>query len=973
MTFDPNDPRLTAYVLGEIDPAESAEIEAMLESSAEGRQAVEEIRRTIGWLTDQFRDEQTAHAPTPESNHRPIAMVSVKQAMADRPWWRRAAPRLAGLAALLLLGATVMLVSIEPMGRKAEDKAMAGEAASAAPQVVMEKLERRLGDAPAEAPHYAQYASRAVPWASKASPPSGAKEARDLQSRMGGGMGMGGMKGSNLAAAPPAPARAKEHLAEKEAVLGRAGVGAEAPMQNGRGLGMAREEKLGDVGRRAANLALVTPQKPYSRPLGQVAAAPSSVNRPARNMAPSSLQAGAGPTSSRALGYVDDGSKAMDNKPPALRAGFALQGQGGGQGHQGQGQQGQGQQAELSKGPQGQGQQGQGQQGQGQGQQGQGPQGQGQQGQGQQGQRQEGRGEFQSNRSMAYAQLNPGQSQAPGQSSQPQSAAGRIPNQANAAEMTTNSTTYNYRVPARPAQNPGANQAQAGEIAQLQSAPAAQPGPAAAMVPAADKDAKIGAKAPSDALQADAAAIAPAPERPQEMGEVFLPVVDNPFQSTDKERLSTFSIDVDTAGYANVRRYLAQNLMPPKDAVRIEELLNYFPYDDAPPPANSPDPFAVHVEVAGCPWNARHRLARVGIAAKPIDQSRRPPSNLVFLVDVSGSMDEELPIIQWGLSQLVEQLNENDRVAIVVYAAASGLVLPSKSCLHKAEILSTIEQLRAGGSTNGGAGIQLAYDVAAANFIKNGTNRVIWATDGDLNVGATIDELPRIIQEKAKSGVFLTVLGIGTGNIKDGPLEQVANKGNGVYNYIDSAREAYRVLVEQMGSTLVTVAKDVKIQLEFEAAKVARFRLIGYENRVLAHQDFANDAKDAGDIGAGHHVTALYEIEPGPGGSEFRPSRFVTVRLRYKKPNEDTSRLLEFPAIDRGTDFGHASDDLKLASAVAGLGMLLRDSPYKGTLSYAGVLEIAQPTLARDRSGYRKEFLELVRKAQMLPSQPVAP
>src|SRR5262249_13624335 len=269
----------------------------------------------------------------------------------------------------------------------------------------------------------------------------------------------------------------------------------------------------------------------------------------------------------------------------------------------------------------------------------------------------------------------------------------------------------------------------------------------------------------------------------------------------------------------------------------------------------------------------------------------------------------------------------------------------------------------------------LAYQEAAQNFIKGGTNRVIWATDGDFNVGVTDqDQLVKLVQEKAKSGVFLTVLGCGTGKIKDGPLEQVADKGNGHYAYIDSPREAYRVLVEQMGSTLVTVAKDVKLQVDFNPASVSQYRLIGYENRVMEHQDFANDAKDAGDIGAGHHVTALYEIAPTPAVA--KPSgetRLMTVRLRYKKPNEDESRLLEFPGLDQGTDFGHASDDLKLATSVAGFGMLLRDSPYKGTLTYAGVLEIAQPTLARDRSGYRKEFVELVRKAQSLPSPQAEP
>ncbi|MHB1560704.1 MAG: vWA domain-containing protein, partial [Isosphaeraceae bacterium] len=491
-----------------------------------------------------------------------------------------------------------------------------------------------------------------------------------------------------------------------------------------------------------------------------------------------------------------------------------------------------------------------------------------------------------------------------------------------------------------------------------------QPGQAGTNQAPGQPDAQVAAQPGQARYLTDIVPPAEAPER-----EEFLPVVDNPFVATDRERQSTFSVDVDTASYANVRRYLMQNLMPPRDAVRIEELINYVPYADAPPPAGSPDPFAVHVEVAGCPWAADHRLARIGIAARPIDQSKRPPSNLVFLIDVSGSMDEELPMVQWGLSQLVEQLNENDRVAIVVYAGASGLVMRSTSCQHKAEILAAIDRLRAGGSTNGGAGIQQAYQVAVENFLKNGTNRVIWATDGDLNVGITArDELVKLIQEKAKSGVFLTVLGIGTGNIKDGPLEQIADKGNGVYAYIDSAREAYRVLVEQMGSTLITVAKDVKVQVDFDPARVARFRLIGYENRVMEHQDFANDAKDAGDIGAGHHVTALYELVPAarPGSGRDEPDRVMTVKLRYKKPSESTSQLREFPVVDRGQDFGHASDDLKLASAIAGFGMLLRDSPYRGSLTYAGVLEIGQSILAGDRSGYRQEFVDLVRRARGL-------
>jgi Ca-activated chloride channel family protein len=464
--------------------------------------------------------------------------------------------------------------------------------------------------------------------------------------------------------------------------------------------------------------------------------------------------------------------------------------------------------------------------------------------------------------------------------------------------------------------------------------------------------------------------------------ETYSAIVENPFHPTATEPLSTFSIDVDTASYSIVRGYLAHNTLPPRDAVRIEELLNYFPYDDAPPPASNPDPFAVHVELAGCPWEARHRLARVGIAARPIDQSRRPPSNLVFLIDVSGSMQQpnKLPLVQWSLQRLVEQLNENDQVAMVVYAGASGLVLPSTSCLHKAEIFSAIEALRAGGSTNGGAGIQLAYDVATRHFIKNGTNRVILATDGDFNVGVIDkDQLVKLIEAKARSGVFLSVLGFGMGNIKDATLERLADKGNGHYAYIDSPREAYKVLVEEMGSTLVTVAKDVKIQVEFNPAKVGAYRLIGYENRIMAHQDFNDDTKDAGEVGAGHHVTALYELAPPGEGANVDPLKYrksdssgaasnesFTVKLRYKQPDGDTSRLVEHGVVDAGRSFAEASDDLKFAAAVAGFGMLLRDSGHKGTLTYAGVLEIAPPASARDPGGYRREFLAGVQRAREL-------
>jgi len=465
-------------------------------------------------------------------------------------------------------------------------------------------------------------------------------------------------------------------------------------------------------------------------------------------------------------------------------------------------------------------------------------------------------------------------------------------------------------------------------------------------------------------------------------------IVDNPFLRVRDEPLSTFSVDVDTASYANVRRFLDHGALPPKDAVRIEEMLNYFPYDDPPPTGDAP--MAVHLEAAACPWSPGHRLARIGLTARPVGREGRPPSNLVFLIDVSGSMTDanKLPLLKSALRAMVGRLGENDRVAIVVYAGASGLVLPSTSCQEKTRILGAIEQLESGGSTNGGAGIQLAYQQAVANFLEGGTNRVILATDGDFNVGVSAQgELVRLIEAKAKSGVFLTVLGVGMGNLKDATLEQLADKGNGHYAYIDSLREARKVLVEEMGATLVTVAKDVKVQVEFNPAKVGAYRLIGYENRLLRNQEFNDDAKDAGDVGAGHHVTALYELIPA--GREdnvpaIDPLEFqkatrslsqdrdesLIVKLRYKPPARDESRLLKVGLVDGGAAaVSQASHDLQFAVAVAGFGMLLRDSPHKGSLTYDSVLELATSAASRDPQGYRGEFLALVRKAQKISKQ----
>ncbi len=467
--------------------------------------------------------------------------------------------------------------------------------------------------------------------------------------------------------------------------------------------------------------------------------------------------------------------------------------------------------------------------------------------------------------------------------------------------------------------------------------------------------------------------------------EAYDRIMDNPFIRVSQNPLSTLSIDVDTASYANVRRFLNQNQMPPKDAVRIEELVNYFSYSYPEP--RMEHPIAAHMEVTSVPWNPRHRLVKIGIKGRQIDLSRRPASNLVFLIDVSGSMQppQKLPLLKSAMKLLVDQLNENDRVSIVVYAGASGVVLPPTSGDKKEVIIRALENLEAGGSTNGASGIQLAYNMAVSNFIRGGINRVILATDGDFNVGVTNQgDLTRLIEDKARSGVFLSVAGFGMGNLKDSTLEKLADIGNGNYAYIDSLNEARKVLVEEMGGTLMTIAKDVKIQVEFNPSLVNAYRLIGYENRVLRPEDFNDDLKDAGDMGAGHTVTALFEIVPAGmdvPASSVDPLKYqafaapvqralsgelLNLKIRYKEPEENRSKLLEVPLVDRGADFAAASSDFRFAAAVAEFGMILRDSPYKGNASYDAVLDIAGPSKGVDKGGYRAEFIDLVRRARAL-------
>ncbi|HUT92183.1 MAG TPA: VWA domain-containing protein [Thermoguttaceae bacterium] len=474
---------------------------------------------------------------------------------------------------------------------------------------------------------------------------------------------------------------------------------------------------------------------------------------------------------------------------------------------------------------------------------------------------------------------------------------------------------------------------------------------------------------------------------PGRAGDRYDRLVENPFRMVKDHPLSTFSIDVDTASYANVRRFLlAEGRLPPPDAVRIEELVNYFDYDYAGPEDDVP--FAAHIEVAGCPWKAGHRLVRVGLKGRQIENEQRPAANLVFLLDVSGSMDspDKLPLLKEGMKLLAGQVREDDRVAIVVYASAEGLALPSTSGAEREKIIAALDQLEAGGSTAGGAGIELAYRVAQENFIEGGVNRVLLCTDGDFNVGtSSTGDLVRMVEERAKKGVFLSVLGFGRGNLNDAMMENISNKGNGNYAYIDGITEARKVLVEQAGGTLVTIAKDVKIQIEFNPARVAAYRLIGYENRILAAEDFNDDKKDAGEIGAGHTVTALYEVVPAgeevdvPSVDPLKyqtPTRdsddesvrkeALTLKLRYKAPDGDTSKLLEFPVVDSGGAFGKASPDFQFAAAVASFGMLLRGSEHQGDATYDAVVEIATAAKGPDVHGYRAELLEMVRRAKAL-------
>ena len=465
--------------------------------------------------------------------------------------------------------------------------------------------------------------------------------------------------------------------------------------------------------------------------------------------------------------------------------------------------------------------------------------------------------------------------------------------------------------------------------------------------------------------------------------EGYSTIHENGYKQAVKSPLSTFSIDVDAASYSNVRRFLKEGTKPPIDAVRIEEMINYFNYDYSQP--NNEHPFSITNEVAECPWNSENLLLHIGLQGKKIETENLPASNFVFLLDVSGSMDSpnKLPLLKKAFKLLVGQLREDDRVAIVVYAGSSGLVLPSTSGNRKKDILNALNRLNAGGSTAGASGLKQAYKVASENFIDGGNNRIILATDGDFNIGQSSNaEMERLIEKEREKGIFISVLGFGMGNYKDDKMEIIADKGNGNYAYIDNILEAKKVLVNEFGGTLFTIAKDVKIQIEFNPAVVAEYRLVGYENRMMASEDFADDTKDAGELGSGHNVTALYEIKlmknkkkqdqelkyqnTSLNATAIAGKELARVKFRYKKPEGKKSQLFEKIIPNTRINKREISDNFKFSAAVAGFGLLLRESKFKGNCSYNMLINLAQQSKGEDREGYRSEFIQLMKLANQL-------
>ena len=471
----------------------------------------------------------------------------------------------------------------------------------------------------------------------------------------------------------------------------------------------------------------------------------------------------------------------------------------------------------------------------------------------------------------------------------------------------------------------------------------------------------------------------------QRNAETYKEIKENSFVAVAQQPITTFSADVDRAAYANVRRIIGYGQIPPKDAVRIEEMVNYFDYDYPAPEEGSASPLRVSPELAPAPWNPNHLLLRIGLQAKKIDLAKAPPSNIVFLIDVSGSMDEEnkLPLLQSSFKMLLGQLRPDDKVAIVTYANGTKVALPSTSVKDKEKIIKVLDNLYASGGTSGGKGIQLAYEQAQKSFIKNGNNRIILATDGDFNIGINnTTDLEKFIEKQRESGIYMSVLGFGIGNYRDDMAETIADKGNGNYAYIDNITEAKKVLVNELSGTLFAVAKDVKLQLEFNPKYVKEYKLIGYENRMLANEDFTNDKKDAGEIGAGHTVTALYELVPSDGkvaqslryqsqelNEKGKGNELGFLKIRYKDPKVKDAKSVEItePLVFNKKALKETSTDYRFAASVAEFGILLRDNSNKANATYDQVIELAEGAIGKDPEGYRKEFVRLVKSVKMLP------
>ncbi|WP_454960439.1 vWA domain-containing protein [Capnocytophaga leadbetteri] len=475
------------------------------------------------------------------------------------------------------------------------------------------------------------------------------------------------------------------------------------------------------------------------------------------------------------------------------------------------------------------------------------------------------------------------------------------------------------------------------------------------------------------------------PPPQQRNAETYKEIKENSFVAVAQQPVTTFSADVDRAAYANVRRIIGYGQIPPKDAVRIEEMVNYFDYDYPTPEEGSASPLRVSPELAPAPWNPNHLLLRIGLQAKKIDLAKAPPSNIVFLIDVSGSMDEEnkLPLLKSSFKMLLGQLRPDDKIAIVTYANGTKVALPSTSVKDKEKIIKVLDNLYASGGTSGGRGIQLAYEQAQKSFIKNGNNRIILATDGDFNIGINnTTDLEKFIEKQRESGIYMSVLGFGIGNYRDDMAETIADKGNGNYAYIDNITEAKKVLVNELSGTLFAVAKDVKLQLEFNPKYVKEYKLIGYENRMLANEDFTNDKKDAGEIGAGHTVTALYELVPSDGkvaqslryqsqelNEKGKGNELGFLKIRYKDPKVKDAKSVEItePLVFNKKALKETSTDYRFAASVAEFGILLRDNSNKANATYDQVIELAEGAIGKDPEGYRKEFVRLVKSVKMLP------